>query len=336
MTRKINKKNEIEERIYLGDREEEVYKKHIVPDHVYPGITMEYPEKEPYVPSEDLAQAVNLAMYLGRPLLLEGETGCGKSRLAFSVAWELGYPLFQYYVHSSAKAKDLLYSFDQLKRLRDAQNGGNNSQRSDLDDSSRYIRLGPLGWAIRISAEKGIPSVVLIDEIDKGDYDFPNDLLLELERLEFRVEDFEEQYKAVNEQYKRPLVIITSNREKALPRPFLRRCVYHFVSFPEPERLDEILFRQFKANVPDNLTLVEARKTWNLAIDKFDLLRKQLRGHQPGTSELIDWVNVLLNWNSGFDSQKLEQISQSTLAKLPYLDLLIKNEHDLRKLRSGT
>lgn len=212
-------------------------------------------EKEPYIASKELTDAVNTALYLRRPLLLEGDPGCGKTRLAYAVAYELGYPLYSCYVRSTSRARDLLYDYDALGRLYDIQEVKVAENPSKPVEREKYVMLGELGTAIRES-QKNIPSVVLIDEIDKADIDFPNDLLLELDRLQFQVKEAPQmRYDALQGKTKGerrdflPLIIITSNREKELPKPFLRRCLFYYVEFPSQEILKEILQSHFKSKL---------------------------------------------------------------------------------------
>ena len=195
---------------------------------------------EPYLPSDDLKSAVDLAMRLGRPLLLQGDPGCGKTRLAHSVAFEMGLPLEECYIKSTSRAQDLLYTYDAITRFYNSQmvvNGPVDKQGQPLArDIQNYIHYGPLGRAI-IRAQYGRRSVVLIDEIDKADIDFPNDLLYELDRLTFQVAEMEELRYAVPQDRPdlRPIVIVTHNEEKALPPAFLRRCIYYYVEMPSKE-----------------------------------------------------------------------------------------------------
>lgn len=248
-----------------------------------------------YVAAPDVADTVNLAIHLQRPLLVEGEPGCGKTRLADSIAAELGLgePV-RISVKSTSRARDLLYRMDALKRLQDAQNADNKKAQS----IHPYLSLGPLGKAIHDAGRR----VVLIDEVDKADIDFPNDLLDVLDTFTFQVEDLpEEEEEACREarQFGRtvqaaagsePVVIITSNREKRLPEPFLRRCLYVHLRFPEDEEtLREIVRRNLKVQVDE--ALLEA------AVQSFQRVRKGAihadAQKLPTTSELIDWVKIL-------------------------------------------
>jgi MoxR-like ATPase len=200
----------------------------------------------PYLPSRELVNAVNLAIYLERPLFLRGEPGCGKTQLALAVAYKLGLDFETWYVKSTSRAKDGLYIYDAVGRLRDAQLAASgvltpdNKQR--FEDPTSYIYLGPLGRAF----ENENPTVVLIDEIDKADIDFPNDLLLELDEKLIKVEEVRTGRQELEIRAKAaPIVFITSNDEKALPDPFLRRCLFHFIRFPNFEQIVQIVKARF-------------------------------------------------------------------------------------------
>src|SRR6188474_2851149 len=180
-----------------------------------------------YIASEELRHAVNVAVALGRPLLVRGEPGTGKTLLAENLARALGLQLVRWHVKSTTKAKDGLYVYDTVARLHDSRFGG------DVKDIAKYIKLGPLGEALAAPSRV----VLLIDEVDKADLEFPNDLLHELDAMRFRVAETGDEIAA----RERPVVIITSNNEKELPDAFLRRCVFHFIDFPEPELMREII-----------------------------------------------------------------------------------------------
>lgn len=276
----------------------------------------------PYLPDEGLIEAVNLAIYLERPLLLKGEPGSGKTRLAQAVAHELGLPFEAWYIKSTSKAKDGLYTYDALGRLRDVQlvaSGRLNAQDIErIDNPTTYVKLGALGRALQNEQR----TLVLIDEIDKADIDFPNDLLLELDERRFIVEETGQEIKAKFS----PIVIITSNDEKELPDAFLRRCLFHYLEFPNDERLLKII----KAHFPDSSNTLLER-----AIQRFQELRKEMRlekgeaGKQVSTSELIDWFRVLSQYPEDEALAKLE-------GKLPYLGVLLKSWEDhIRYLRQN-
>ncbi len=238
----------------------------------------------PYLPSDELVNAVNLTIFLEkRPLLIKGDPGSGKTRLAQHVAYELGLPYEAWYIKSTSRARDGLYTYDAVRRLHDAQLAGRaEGDQTKVDDPANYIRLGPLGRAFKNKQR----TVILIDEIDKADIDFPNDLLLELDEQRFIIEETDEEIKAQEP----PIVFITSNDEKDLPDAFLRRCLFHYIEFPAPKQLAAIVKAHFPVSPP---ALVEA------AIDRFLQLRQQMEqqkgkaGKKVSTSELLDWFAVL-------------------------------------------
>lgn len=259
------------------------------------------------MPDPKLKEAVDLAIALGRPLLLQGEPGCGKTRLAYAVAYALGLPLETSYIKSTSRAQDLLYTYDAVNRLYDAQIGAEQSK-----DVQHYIRLGPLGRAIA-RAQHGRRSVVLIDEIDKADLDFPNDLLWELDRLEFRVTEAPEMHYVVGDDPAlRPIVFVTHNEEKALPAAFLRRCIFHYIEFPDTEeRLQQVLTTQQIQNIELSRKAIEVI----LELRQLDLSKK------PGLSELLDWVGYL----------EAVQTPIEQLASLPSIGALLKQEGDRQR-----
>ncbi len=265
---------------------------------------------EPYKPDVELVKAVNLAIALGRPLLLQGDPGCGKTRLAYVVAYALNLPLEKFYIKSTSRAQDLLYTYDAVSRLYDAEMKDDTSKKVE-----RYIHYGPLGRAI-IRANYNRRSVLLLDEIDKADLDFPNDLLWELDRLEFRVMEDQKMppYKIdENKPELRPIILITHNEEKPLPAAFLRRCIFHYVEFPKTEQsLLEIL----KLHHIDNPGLSQK------AVDIIRRLRSlESLSKKPGLSELIDWTAYLAHLG----------LSPEELEKLPYADALLKQRSDQKK-----
>ncbi len=266
--------------------------------------------KEPYLFEPQLKQAIDLAIALGRPLLLQGEPGCGKTSLAYAVAYGLGLPLEISYIKSTSRAKDLLYTYDVVNRLHDAQIGGVKSK-----DIIEYISLAPLGRAIA-RAQNGRRSVVLIDEIDKADLDFPNDLLWELDRLEFQIDEIPgHTYTVGNKPNLRPIAIVTHNEEKALPAAFLRRCIFHYIEFPKDEkRLQEVLKVQQFENV----------KLSKKAIEIILRLRDIELSKKPGLSELVDWVGYLEAVNMPIEK----------LDDLPHIGALLKLEIDIRRAKS--
>lgn len=252
-----------------------------------------------YLTNEALEAAVNCALALERPLLVKGEPGTGKTLLAEAIAEALGTRLIRWHVKSTTRAQDGLYIYDTVQRLYDSRFGD-----GDVRDIRRYIRLGPLGEAFS-SPEK---VVLLIDEIDKADLEFPNDLLHELDRMRFTVLETGDEVVA----RERPVVVITSNNEKELPDAFLRRCVFHFIDFPDPELMKRIV----EVHHPDlPQTLVDQALQVFYEIRAMTTLRKR-----PSTSELIDWIAVLKR--AGIESVKLER-------NLPFLGTLLKKEQDL-------
>jgi MoxR-like ATPase len=278
----------------------------------------------PYLPEDALIEAVNLAIYLERPLLIKGEPGCGKTRLARAVAYELGLPYEAWHIKSTSRAQDGLYTYDTVGRLRDAQLAAVQTAQNEgfiyTDDPEKYIRWGALGRAFQNDQR----TVVLIDEIDKADIDFPNDLLLELDEQRFVVEEISENGKPREIKAKAsapPIVFITSNDEKDLPDAFLRRCLFHYIVFPERERLIEIVNVHFPAASEE---LVKA------AVTRFLDLRGKMQedkgesGKRVSTSELIDWFRVLRRYP---EDEALAQLE----GKLPYPTVLLKSWDDHRR-----
>ena len=257
-----------------------------------------------YIASRALIDAVNCAVALERPLLVKGEPGTGKTLLARHVADGLGLPLDSWHIKSTSKAEDGLYVYDTVQRLNDARFGD-----GDVKDIRSYIRLGPLGRVFSAESRQ----VLLIDEIDKADLEFPNDILRELDEMRFSVMETGDEVVA----RERPMVIITSNNEKELPDAFLRRCVFHFIDFPDLEQMREI--------VDVHHPSVEKRLLDQVLV-KFYWLRdqKELR-KRPSTSELIDWITALVR--GGVDAGRLE-------SEIPFLGALLKNEQDTRAIES--
>ena len=256
-----------------------------------------------YVASEELMRAVNIAMVLQKPLLIKGEPGTGKTVLAEAIAKSLGKELIIWNIKSTTKAQDGLYVYDVVQRLYDSQFGG-----EGVDDIEKYVKLGKLGEAF--TADDQV--ILLIDEIDKADLEFPNDLLWELDRMEFYIPETGETVKAKH----RPVVIITSNAEKELPDAFLRRCIFHYIEFPGPEQMEEIVRAHFD-HLEDHL-LQQAFETFYWIRGLKDIRKK------PSTSELIDWLQALLL--SGIDPEKIRE-------ELPFIGVLLKKDKDLRALQ---
>ena len=251
-----------------------------------------------YVISEPLKNAVNVAIALKRPLLIRGEPGTGKTLLAHSIANGLEKRLIIWNIKSTTKAQEGLYVYDTVQRLNDSRFGG-----SDVSDIKQYIKLGKLGQAF-ISPEQ---VVLLIDEIDKADLEFPNDLLNELEELSFYIPETNESITANH----RPIVVITSNAEKELPDAFLRRCIFHYIEFPNSELMEEIVKVHFP-DIKDNL-LREALKAF-YKLREIDDFRKK-----PSTSELIDWIRALIA--GGIPHDKVS-------SEIPFVGTLLKKETD--------
>ena len=256
-----------------------------------------------YVASQDLMNAVNIAVTLQKPLLIKGEPGTGKTMLAQAVAEALGKKLIIWNVKSTTKAQDGLYVYDVVQRLYDSQFGN-----AGVDDIAKYIKLGKLGEAF--SSEEQV--VLLIDEVDKADLEFPNDLLWELDQMEFYIPETKETVKAKQ----RPIVIITSNAEKELPDAFLRRCVFHYIEFPDQEQMEDILRVHF-----DKLD----ERLVQQALAAFYWVR-ELRGieKKPSTSELVDWLRAMVA--GGIEPRRIER-------EIPFAGVLLKKDEDLNTLQ---
>jgi MoxR-like ATPase len=258
-----------------------------------------------YVATHDLKLAVNAALTLQRPLLIKGEPGTGKTMLAEEVARGLGMPLLQWHIKSTTKAQQGLYEYDAVSRLRDSQLGDERVKNID-----NYIVRGVL-WQAFTADE---PVVLLIDEIDKADIEFPNDLLRELDRMEFYVYETRQMVKAVH----RPLVIITSNNEKELPDAFLRRCFFHYIKFPDKETMQQIVDVHFPKLKQD--LLAQALNVFFEVRDVPGLKKK------PSTSELLDWLKLLLA--EDIPAEALRSADQKSIVP-PLHGALLKNEQDV-------
>ncbi len=258
-----------------------------------------------YVAGEDLMMAVNAAIALQRPLLIKGEPGTGKTMLAIEVAKSLGRPLFQWHIKSTSKAQQGLYEYDAVSRLRDSQLG-----EESVKDIGNYIVKGPLWEAFQCDE----PSVVLIDEIDKADIEFPNDLLRELDRMEFFVYETRELISAKH----RPVIIITSNNEKELPDAFLRRCFFHYIRFPDKETMNQIVDVHFPGI---------KKQLLQRALEVFFELRETpgLK-KKPSTSELLDWLKLLLAEDIPLEALQSKDDRQTIP---PLAGALLKNEQDV-------
>ena len=297
----------------------------------------------PYDAGDELIEVVNLAIELGMPLLLEGEPGCGKSRLAHALVYEFNYhrennPIkyYEWIVQSTSKAEDSLYQYDYIGRLQAAQISGILSQKEIEESSSEqknpatskqknpatskdWVDLQPLGKAFKQSQDKQEQSVVLIDEIDKADRDFPNDLLLAIESRRFFIKETGDLIQANDQAF--PLIIITSNQEKNLPNAFLRRCIYHYIELPNQERLRKILTERFTD--AEQEVIIKA-------VDRFQEVRtsqdetKSEGEKKVSTSELIAWFKSLLKYKPE------EIIAKLNEDKLPHASVLLKSRTDLQ------
>jgi MoxR-like ATPase len=292
----------------------------------------------PYVIEDaELQRAINLAIYLKRPLLLEGEAGCGKTCLAAAIAYELGLPLYRWDIRSTSKAREGLYEYDALLRLHDVQVRTVDAAGRDPSNPENYVRYGALGKAFRLT---DCPAVVLIDEIDKADLDFPNDLLTVLEqpwkfeipeagRLNPATQQIEN--KVVQATHP-PIVIITSNREKmSLPKPFLRRCLYYYVKFPSQQSLRTIAEQHFVAqSLESNPDLLAA------ATQRLENLRDgdRVLAKKPGTSEFLDWVKVLHHFGSANIDGLIQRLQvESASNVVPFREVLFKVQRDWQLFR---
>ena len=266
---------------------------------------MRFTGTDAYIATDDLMMAVNAAVTLERPLLIKGEPGTGKTMLAVEVAKALGRPLLQWHVKSTSKAQQGLYEYDAVSRLRDSQLGDGR-----VHDIANYIKRGPVWEAFAAEA----PSVLLIDEVDKADIEFPNDLLRELDRMEFYVYETQQLVTAKH----RPVIIITSNNEKELPDAFLRRCFFHYIKFPDRETMERIVAVHF-AGLKQSL-LREALTAF-FEIREVPGLKKK-----PSTSELLDWLKLLVA--EDIPPEALHGTEQGKMIP-PLHGALIKNEQDV-------
>ena len=265
-------------------------------------MQQEFSSTKEYVASQQLMASVNVAIALQKPLLIKGEPGTGKTMLAQAVAKSLNKKLIIWNIKSTTKAQDGLYMYDTIQRLYDGQFG-----EEGVDDIARYIKLGKLGEAFE--SEEQV--ILLIDEIDKADLEFPNDLLWELDQMEFYIHETKRTVKAKH----RPIVIITSNAEKELPDAFLRRCIFHYIDFPDEALMEEIVKTHYP-NVEENLL--------KNAMDVFYQIRslKDIR-KKPSTYELIDWINALQI--GGISANRIK-------SALPFIGVIVKKDEDLEGL----
>jgi MoxR-like ATPase len=299
----------------------------------------------PYLPDPNLVKAVELAMRLGRPLLLQGDPGSGKTQLAFHLAYELGrlnklppeqdWPLEIWPVQSISRARDGMYVYDAIGRLSNAQLAY--LKQEEAKEVKEFIKFGALGSAIREKDEAGNIQdkrfVVLIDEIDKADIDFPNDLLWVLDKPEFQITEFgsgEDAWLRADKE-RRPIIIITSNREKELPGPFLRRCFYYFIKFPGEAELKNIL----AAHVPGL-----SDKLQEVIVERFVQIKTNMKdrmgtGKVISTSELIDWATALKIFNSEEEIHKKLEAMKGDLTLTPHQNALFKTQEQAEGYERG-
>lgn len=258
-----------------------------------------------YIIDDDLMLTMNIAIKMNKPLLVKGEPGTGKTALAEAIAKALGKDLIIWSIKSITKAQDGLYQYDVVRRLYDSELGN-----EGVDDIKRYIKLGKLGEAFAAEEQ----CVLLIDEIDKADLEFPNDLLWELDRMEFYIPETDETIKAKHP----PIVIITSNAEKELPDAFLRRCAFHFIDFPDKELMTDIVHAHYP-DIEEEL-LEQVLDAFFYVREYFELKKK------PSTSELLDWISALKL--SGLPTDNLRQ-------ELPLISFLLKKDEDRETVKGG-
>lgn len=269
---------------------------------------MSFTGTENYIASRELQIAVNAAIMLEKPLLVKGEPGTGKTLLAHEIAEAMNKKIITWHIKSTTKAQQGLYEYDAVSRLRDSQLGS-----EKVHDIANYIKKGKL-WEAFDSDEQ---VVLLIDEIDKADIEFPNDLLLELDKMEFYCYELQKTIKAKN----RPVVIITSNNEKELPDAFLRRCLFHYIRFPDRALMQQIIDVHYP-NLQEQLVDNAMKIFYNI---------REIRGikKRPGTSELLDWIKLLSM--EKLQEGQLEQVDMKTKFP-PHISALLKNEHDWETL----
>jgi MoxR-like ATPase len=309
----------------------------------------------PYIPNGELIEAVELAIDLKRPLLLEGEPGCGKTRLAEAIAYEFTqkygayleagktWPIYTWNVKSTERARDGLYTFDGVARLRDAQllstgaayldEDGTDTERkkllAELKDptKTKYINYGAFGTVLKDKFKYPIRPILLIDEIDKADNDFPNDLLLEIDRLKFEVKETGKEHSKENEQDK-PIIIITSNCERALSEAFLRRCFYYYLGFPDREKLTKIIHSRF-GKMPEYSQLVHA--TILRLSNMRKILEQQPGSKLPGTGEVLNLIEALQRHSESEALEKLENLALQS----PLLGIVLKTQQDWKFYREN-
>lgn len=289
-------------------------------------------EIDVYLPSDELIKAVHLAFQVNRPLLIMGEPGCGKTRLAEAVAYELhGEKMYDHFftwsVKSTTKAQDGIYQFDTLQRMYDA------NTKQNINNFRKYISYGELVYAFQTPANGDKPNILLIDEIDKADIDFPNDLLLELDKKVFKIKELNKTIEAISNV----LIFITSNEEKELPPAFLRRCLFHFIDFPKKEELKNIVLAHYGK--------LKQYEYFEEALNKFIELNQEIDDKKPSTSELIDWFKMINFYNTNRNNDQLSEEQKMLVEELklfednneniPYKQILLKTAESRNKYQQN-
>ena len=273
-----------------------------------------------FIAGQELADAINTSIAVGDPILLTGEPGTGKTQAAYFAAWQLDVKCIHFQVKSDTTAQDLLYEFDMVRYFRDAHYSNTILQNESINKNN-YIEKRALWDVIDLSIKDNCPQILLIDEIDKAPRDFPNDLLHELDQMEFTIKETGQKIEAPENL--RPIIFITSNSERRLPEPFLRRCVYHHIEFDDQIVQKAVLNRRNEfTELSDDFL--------ELAIKRFLSLREEVTRKPPATGELLVWLKVL----SIATGKNPEQINKD-LSKLPYVGVLLKDHQDIEELRSA-
>jgi MoxR-like ATPase len=285
-----------------------------------------------YRPSPQLIKAVHLAFQVKRPLLIMGEPGCGKTRLAEAVAYELhGEKMYNHFftwnIKSTTKAQDGIYQIDTLQRMYDA------NIKGDIKDIKEYVEYGKLAKAFTEPSNGDKPNILLIDEIDKADIDFPNDLLLELDKKEFEIRELRKTVKATSNI----LIFITSNEEKELPPAFLRRCLFHFIDFPDKKELKKIILAHHQK--------LNEYEHFEKALNKFIEINQEIDDKKPSTSELIDWFKMIDHYNTKRNDKNFTEQEKNLIEELekfegnnemiPYKQILLKTVESRNKYQQN-
>lgn len=291
-------------------------------DKLKAAVEIDGEQLKPYLPAPELVTAVNHAIILQRPLLLKGEPGCGKTLLAKAVAHELGaYPdrYFEWRVKSTSKAQDGLYTFDHLKRLHDVQASSKRNTPEEEKPLTQYVMRGAMYQAFEAAKEnRDLPVILLIDEVDKADIDFPNDLLHELEQKSFTISELEYEIKVPPKN--NLIIFITSNNEKELPAAFLRRCLFHYIEFPTIKQLEEIVKKHYpklENNITEQITttFAEVREKYKNQIPN---------DKAPSTSELLDWCKLISHYTA--DKEKTKELMAD-------ISVLLKSENAIKQIK---